>query len=303
MEQKKEDSKDKMEIEQEKKEEDKKPEKIIYSIKVGDLNYDESLELAEKLKQEGNTFFQNNKFMDAFKKYSDAIDIKVETKNHAVYYSNRAYVNLKLENYGSAIEDVNMAIKIDPDFTKAYHRRALAYLELNKYTEAIKDLLFLKKKFPEDKTLDAKIEKAKNDRKRRNFFLAYSSEGRGKEQITIENVLKDLKPNPSYKGPVFPEDGNITKDWVIDLIERMKDLQNKKSYSEKYIDKYYLLKMLLKVKNIFTEHKPALVDITIPNEKKFTVVGDIHGQFYDFLHVFKINDYPNEENPCLFNGD
>lgn len=38
-----------------------------------------------------------------------------------------------------------MAIKIDSDFTKAYHRRALAYLSLSKLTEAIKDLLFLKK--------------------------------------------------------------------------------------------------------------------------------------------------------------
>ena len=57
MEEIKEDSKDKMDIEQEKKEENKQPEQIIYSIKIGDLNYDESLLLAEKLKQEGNTFF------------------------------------------------------------------------------------------------------------------------------------------------------------------------------------------------------------------------------------------------------
>ena len=113
--------------------------------------------------------------MDALKKYTDAINLKVETKNNAVYYSNRAYINLKLENYGSAIEDANMAIKIDPNFVKAYHRRALAYLKLNKYTEGLKDLQFLKQKFPEDKTLDTQIEKAKNDRKRFYFYKAYSS--------------------------------------------------------------------------------------------------------------------------------
>ena len=83
----------------------------MYSIKLGDLNYDESLALAEKYKTEGNTFFQNNKFIEALEKYDQAINLKVETKNNAVYYSNRAYVNLKLENFGSAIQDVNMAIE------------------------------------------------------------------------------------------------------------------------------------------------------------------------------------------------
>ena len=61
----------------------------------------------------------------------------------------------------------------------------------------------------------------------------------------IEDALKSLPPNDSYKGPVFPDDGKITKDWVLNLIEFMKDLENKKSLEEKYLDKINLLKLLL----------------------------------------------------------
>ena len=308
MEDKKEKPKDKMEVEEEKKDLDKKDEikkleETIYSIKIGDLNYDESLALAEKIKKEGNELFQNNKFLEALDKYTEAINLKVETKNNAVYYSNRALTNLKLENYGSAIEDSNMALKIDPNFAKAVQRRADAYIALNKLADAIKDLLFLQQKFPGDKGVEEKLERTRNKKKRQNYYLAFSSKDRGLPEFTIEKVLKDSKPSSSYKGPVFPEDGKITKEWVIDLIDRMKDLDNKKSFSEKYIDKFYLLKMLLKVKQIFCAHRPSLVDVTIPNDKKFTVVGDIHGQFYDLLNIFEINGYPDEENPYLFNGD
>ena len=165
--------KEKMEIEQEKNSDINKLEEIMYSIKLGDLNYDESLALAEKYKAEGNTFFQNNKFLEALEKYNQAINLKIETKKNAVYYSNRAYVNLKLENFGSAIQDVNMAIKIDPEFAKAYHRRALAYFSLRKYDEALKDFLYLRTKF-QDKSIDEYIEKTRNAKKRKNFFEDFS---------------------------------------------------------------------------------------------------------------------------------
>ena len=47
---------------------------------------------------------------------------------------------------------------------------------------------------------------------------------------------------------------------------------------------------------------PSLVDVSIPAESSFTVCGDVHGQFYDLLHIFELNGLPSEENPYLFNG-
>ena len=113
-----------------------------------------------------------------------------------------------------------------------------------------------------------------------------------------------LEPDPSYKGPIFPDDGKITREWVFELIHFMKDLEQKKSYEERYMDKFYLLKMITKATNILKQYNESIINLNIPYDKKnFTVVGDIHGQFYDLLHIFEINGYPSEDNLYLFNGD
>jgi serine/threonine-protein phosphatase 5 len=119
----------------------------------------------------------------------------------------------------------------------------------------------------------------------------------------IEDALNSLPPNDSYKGPVFPDDGKITKEWVLNLIEFMKDLENKKSLEEKYLDKINLLKLLLKGKKVLNEYQEALVDVDTFEGNNITVVGDTHGQFYDLLHIFEINGFPGEDNIYVFNGD
>lgn len=47
---------------------------------------------------------------------------------------------------------------------------------------------------------------------------------------------------------------------------------------------------------------PSLVDVPVPDDRHFTVCGDVHGQFYDLLHIWELNGLPGPDNPYLFNG-
>lgn len=75
-----------------------------------------------------------------------------------------------------------------------------------------------------------------------------------------------------------------------DLLEWYKK-QNK-------LHRKYAFKILLDVKAWFIA-QPSLVDITIPEDSKFTICGDIHGQYYDLLNIFELNGLPSETNPYV----
>lgn len=46
---------------------------------------------------------------------------------------NRAFAYLKLELPGAALADAEAAIALEPNFVKAYYRKASAHMFLNKY--------------------------------------------------------------------------------------------------------------------------------------------------------------------------
>ncbi|EQC33347.1 hypothetical protein SDRG_09323 [Saprolegnia diclina VS20] len=48
---------------------------------------------------------------------------------------------------------------------------------------------------------------------------------------------------------------------------------------------------------------PNVVHLTIPSDTTLTIVGDVHGQLHDVLHIFKEQGPPSPTNWYLFNGD
>ena len=86
-----------------------------------------------------NLIFTDNKYDLALDSYSEAIFCNVPPKNKAIYYSNRALVSIKTENYALALFDAEDAIKCDEMYVKAYYRRGSAHLALNQIEKALKD--------------------------------------------------------------------------------------------------------------------------------------------------------------------
>ena len=74
------------------------------------------------------------------KEYKEAVDCY--SKSLAIFedafaFSNRAMANLRLKNYFQVIDDSNNALRLDPNYLKAHHRRGKAYLATKKYELAI----------------------------------------------------------------------------------------------------------------------------------------------------------------------
>jgi len=244
--------------------------------------------LAEKEKELANEAFKNHEYEKAVELYTKAIELCPS----AVYYSNRSISNLRMECAGYALSDASKAIELDKAYVKGYYRRAAAYMTLGKFKIALKDFETVVKVRPNDK--DAKLKWAECNKivKKMAFEKAIAVDECKKSVADSINV-DIITVEDSYEGPrIF--DGKITQAFLTDLMEWFKN--------QKCLHRKYAYMILLEVRKYFMD-QPSLIDVRIPDDKEFTVCGDIHGQFYDLMNIFKINGLPSESNPYLFNGD
>jgi len=91
-------------------------------------------------KEEGNVAFKAGHLTQAYKLYSDALEIDPLNKStNAKLYFNRATVAAKLSKVKDCIEDCSKAIDLDNNYTKAVLRRAKCYMETEQFEEAVRD--------------------------------------------------------------------------------------------------------------------------------------------------------------------
>ncbi|KAG5890218.1 hypothetical protein JTB14_028760 [Gonioctena quinquepunctata] len=249
----------------------------------------EDIQIAETFKSEANEYFKKQNFNSAIDLYTKAID---KNPNVAIYYANRSFAYLKTECFGIALTDANKCIELDKSYVKGYYRRAAAHMSLGKFKEALKDYEYVAKVRPNDKDAKLKYSECNKIVKKIAFEKAIAVDDT-KRNIADSINLDAMTIENEYTGPEL-EDGKVTLTFMKDLMELYKN-QGK-------LHRKYAYKILLDIKSFFKE-QPSLVEIPIGDDDKFTVCGDIHGQFYDLLNIFELNGLPSNSNPYLFNGD
>ncbi|XP_065202390.1 WD and tetratricopeptide repeats protein 1 isoform X2 [Planococcus citri] len=101
----------------------------------------------EDIKLAANEHFKNGEYLKAIRMYNDAIR---KYKTSAVLFGNRAAAYMKRAWKGdmyAALRDCSTALKLDPDYMKAFFRLARCFHELKRFEEAKTCLDMFKSKF------------------------------------------------------------------------------------------------------------------------------------------------------------
>jgi len=267
-------------------------------------------EAAEKAKAEGNAYFKQCNYAKALASYTEAIDLSesepesedsesldsldgVSPKNPSIqiYYANRAFCHIKMENYGSALIDSTKAIEANEEFPKGWYRRGTANMALGRPKDALRDFSQLCKLAPNDKDAREKLKSCKKQVEQEKFMRAICCEKTKPISQTLD--IGNMAVDSTYEGPVY-KSGAITAEFCKELMEWQR--------KEKTLAKKYAYAIVM---DMITQLKggSTLVDIDVPESGEFTVCGDVHGQYYDLLNIWEKNGNPAEDNPYLFNGD
>ncbi|GFR76132.1 DnaJ homolog subfamily C member 7-like [Elysia marginata] len=96
---------------------------------------EQSEELAEAKKEQGNAFYKEKKYTEALAYYSEAINICPDC---AAYYGNRAAAYIMLQKYKDGLADAQYALQIDTGFVKGYLREGKCHLALGSPVAALR---------------------------------------------------------------------------------------------------------------------------------------------------------------------
>ena len=145
---------------------------------------------------------------DTAKHFYEIMSIKYEP-NEPTTYCNRALAYSKIKQYDNAINDCSKAIALKEDYTKAYYRRAVCYMESNKFKEAFTDMLIVLSDTPDSQEVVSELNTLKS--KWKNFV--------GKDEYSnIEKVIEEEieMAKKRHRKPVAKKENGFKKIKIVE---------------------------------------------------------------------------------------
>lgn len=272
-------------------------------------------EKAAGFKDLGNQELAKGHYLQAIELYSEGLQYR---PTNAILLANRALAFIKVENYGLALLDSDLAIESEPSYAKGYYRRASANFALHHFKLARKDFRAVCKLTPKSKDARAKLAEVEKEIREEAFSKAIEADQTAPLSSTYDPSTIEVLES-SYDGPHPSQDGSLLvdmdaeaalfqpgclpRDFVMAACQHFKN--------EKLIHRRYVARVLLAARTYFAS-LASLVEIGVPTQPpshdqmatpRITVCGDTHGQYYDVLNIFEMNGWPDATNPYLFNGD
>ncbi|KAJ7772592.1 phosphoprotein phosphatase [Mycena maculata] len=251
---------------------------------------------AVALKAEANKAFSSHDFPTAARLYSEAIE---KNQSDATIWCNRAYTRMKLEEFGYALTDASQAIQLDPKYAKAYYRRATCYMQILKPQAAVADFRKVLALEPKNETVRGQMVATQKLIRKIEFEKAIEVEGEKSAVLRCQEIIAEggCDVEKTYTGPKLPlADGkySVTHEFVAGMIQWFKD--------GKALPKRYVWEIVLGAHEHFSKEE-SLVNVDLEDGVTCDVIGDVHGQFYDMLHLYSLTGEPSEKHYLLMNGD
>lgn len=268
-------------------------------------------EKALELKNEGNKFVKEKLYAKAAEYYTKAIEHDPE---NTILYSNRAFTNLKLDNFQSSLDDSKRAIELDNNNLKAYHRRAMSYIGLLEFRKARKDLIIVLKFKPNELTAKNALAICDKVIQKENFEKAISGGDSSKVDLCQTLNISSFDANADllkYDGKTLEFEqvksdsganagvrvNNMNQEFISYMINEI-FLEGKK------LPKAYVAAIISHADYLFKQENSVVeLDNREKPDTRISVCGDTHGQFYDVLNIFKSYGKVGGSNVYLFNGD
>eukprot|EP00462_Mataza_sp_D1_P000542 CAMPEP_0175096448 /NCGR_PEP_ID=MMETSP0086_2-20121207/4740_1 /TAXON_ID=136419 /ORGANISM="Unknown Unknown, Strain D1" /LENGTH=919 /DNA_ID=CAMNT_0016369855 /DNA_START=130 /DNA_END=2889 /DNA_ORIENTATION=- len=157
----------------------------------------------EEFKTAGNKLFAAKKFQESADAYTAGVelfDVSAVEEQKSVYLNlcnNRALVYVKLGKYGDAITDCTKVLQLDPNNPKAFFRRGLAYKGQNRWDEALSDFENAHK-FQKTANVVAELKEAKGVIESRNKAKR-DAEKKAAQQKAESAALKERQKQAEQK--------------------------------------------------------------------------------------------------------